>query len=294
VIRTEWTSVGPLRALVHVPERPVAAVVLVDGSGEGRCDDWGGWAERIAELGAVVLTHDRAGCGGSPGDWLTQTLQDRAAEERLALAVVREHPAVAGPVGLLGVSQGGWVGMLAAGAADFLVSLSGPGVGPAAQERHRIEVDLRAAGLPADQVAEALTWIDERTRRLRAGEDPGGVLAGQRRFADRPWYEPATRYFDTAETLAYVGRLLDFEPADVLPDVRCPALALFGAADELVPVPASVAGWLAGAPRLDGLAVFPGADHGLFVADPEPGVDRTSQLAPGFLPMLGSFLRTAR
>jgi hypothetical protein len=49
---------------------------------------------------------------------------------------------------------------------------------------------------------------------------------------------------------------------------------------------------LAGAPRLAGLAVFPGADHGLFVADPQPGVDRTSQLAPGFLPMLGSFLRT--
>jgi hypothetical protein len=43
---------------------------------------------------------------------------------------------------------------------------------------------------------------------------------------------------------------------------------------------------------LTGLAVFPGANHGLFVADPEPGVDRTSQLAPGFLPMLGSFLRT--
>jgi pimeloyl-ACP methyl ester carboxylesterase len=74
--------------------------------------------------------------------------------------------------------------------------------------------------------------------------------------------------------------------------VRCPALTLFGAADALVPVPASVAGWVAGAPRLAGLAVFPGADHGLFVADPKPGVDRTSQLAPGFLPMLGSFLHS--
>jgi hypothetical protein len=55
-----------------------------------------------------------------------------------------------------------------------------------------------------------------------------------------------------------------------------------------------VAAWVAGAPRLSGLAVFPGADHGLFVADPEPGVDRTSQLAPGFLPMLGGFLRGVR
>ena len=198
MLRTEWTTVGELRALVHVPDEPVAALVLVDGSGEGCCDDWGGWVERIAELGAVVLTHDRAGCGGSPGNWLTQTLDDRAAEEREALAVLRKHPAVTGPVGLLGFSQGGWVGMLAAADADFLVSLSGPGVGPAAQERHRIEVDVRAAGLPDEQVGAALDWIDERTRRLRSGEDPGGVQELQQRHADQPWYEPATRYFDTA------------------------------------------------------------------------------------------------
>jgi pimeloyl-ACP methyl ester carboxylesterase len=292
VPRTEWTSVGELRALVQVPDEPVAGVVLVDGSGEGRCDDWGGWAERIAALGAVVLTHDRAGCGGSPGDWLSQTLEDRAVEERAALAVLRAHPAVTGPVGLLGVSQGGWVGMLAAGDADFLVSLSGPGVGPAAQDRHRIEADVRAAGLGDDPVAEAMDWIDERARRLQDGEDPSSVLERQRQHADRPWYETATRYFDSADMLAYLARLIGFEPAAVLPRVTCPALALFGAADSLVPVPASVAAWVAGAPRLAGLAVFPGADHGLFVADPEPGVDRTSQLAPGFLPMLGDFLRS--
>jgi hypothetical protein len=48
MLRTEWTTVGELRALVQVPDEPVAALVLVDGSGEGCCDDWGGWAERIA------------------------------------------------------------------------------------------------------------------------------------------------------------------------------------------------------------------------------------------------------
>jgi pimeloyl-ACP methyl ester carboxylesterase len=245
----------------------------------------------LSDLGALVLTHDRVGGGSAPGDWRTQTLEDRAVEERLALDVVSAHPAVSGPVGLMGVSQGGWVSMIAADAADFVVALSGPGVGPAAQERHRIEFDLRAAGLPDAEVDEPLTWIDERTRRLVAGEDPAAVVAIQQAHADRPWYEPATQYFDTPEMLAYLGRMLRFDPAAVLPQVRCPALALFGAADSMVPVPASVAGWVSGAPGLTGLAVFPGADHGLFVADPEPGVDRTSQLAPGFLPMLGGFLR---
>jgi uncharacterized protein len=296
MLTTEWTSVGELRALIWIPAEPVGGVVLVDGSGEGACDDWGGWAERIAELGVVVLAHDRPGCGGSPGNFVDQTLEDRADESLAALAVLRTHPAVSGPAGFVGFSQGGWVGMIAAARqdppVDFLACIAGPGVGPAAQDRHRIEVDLRAAGLPEDQVAEGLAWIDERAERLRRGEDPESVCAAQQALAGRPWHEVATRWFDRPESLAYIARMLPFEPADVLPRVTCPVLALHGGADPLVPAADSVTAYAAGLPALTGLAVFPGADHGLFVADPEPGVDRTSQLAPGFLPMLRGFLRS--
>lgn len=38
---------------------------------------------------------------------------------------------------------------------------------------------------------------------------------------------------------------------------------------------------LPGSPH--GIAVFPGAGHGLFTEDPDPAKDRASQLAPGFL-----------
>jgi pimeloyl-ACP methyl ester carboxylesterase len=285
VSRTEETAVGPLRALTWSPGRPGPGIVLVDGSGPGTCEDWGGWAERIAELGVVVLAHDRPGCGGSPGDFLTQTLPERAAESRAALDVLRRHPDVTGPAGHLGVSQGGWVGMLAADTADFLVSVSGPGVGPRAQDRHRITVDLRTAGLPVEA---ALAWVDERSDRLAAGEDPVAVHADQRRHAAEPWYAVATADFDSPAMLAYLARLIGFEPAAVLPGVRCPALVLFGAADPLVDVPESVAAWVAHAPALAGLAVFPAAGHGLTV--PGPGARPAERFAPGFLPMLAGFL----
>lgn len=286
MLTTEWMSVAGLRALMWVPEQPVAGVVLVEGSGSGRCDEWGGWAERVAALGVVVLAHDK------PDDWLAQALDDRVAESVAALTVLRAHPAVIGPVGLMGFSQGGWVGLLAASHADFLVTVSGPGVGVAAQDRYRIGIDLAAAGLPADQIAEALAWIDERAARMLVGEPVDQVLAAQRQHADRPWYPVATRWFDASDALAYLARMLPFEPAPVLPAVDCPVLALFGAADPLVPVAQSVVAYAAGLPRLTGLAVFPGADHGLFVAEPTDGVDRTDQLAPGFLPMLGGFLHS--
>jgi uncharacterized protein len=73
-----------------------------------------------------------------------------------------------------------------------------------------------------------------------------------------------------------------------------PVLALFGGSDPLVPVMPSVAAYAASLPRLPGdphgIAVFPGADHGLFTADPDPVVPRTERLAPGFLPMVAGFL----
>lgn len=305
----QWTAVptaaGELRALIQVPENatgPLPGVVLVDGSGDGACDDWGEWPGRFVDCGAVVLTHDKPGCGGSPGDWTTQSFIDRAHESLAALDVLRSHPAVAGqPIGLLGFSQGGWVSLLAASLdedeVDFIVSVSGPGVGPAEQDRYRIDRELRARGATEEDLAEALEWIDERALRLLAGEDVAKVLADQERLSDRTWYASATQYFDNPMALGFLARNLDFDPMPVLQHVSCPVLALFGTDDTLVPIADSVVGFathlrpLPGNPH--GIAVFPGADHGLFTADPDPAVARTDQLAAGFLPMVAGFVAEA-
>jgi len=294
------TALGALRAGVWVPDLPgpLPGIVLVDGSGDGAYDDWGGWPERIADCGAVVLTHDKPGSGGSPGNWMDQDLNDRCVETLAAIEVLRAQPEVAGPVGLFGMSQGAWVALLAAtsgsSSVDFIVSMSGPGVSVHAQDRHRIEVALRSSELPPSSVDEALTWIDERTRRLLAGESLNEIMDEQRLRASRPWAPIALEFFDQPEALRYLSRILAFDPVPILPLVACPVLALFGAADTLVPVAASVEAFAHHLPRLrgdpNGLAVFPGADHGLFTADPIDGVDRTFQLASGFLPMVTAFI----
>jgi hypothetical protein len=298
-LTTVPTAFGDLRAGIWVPEQsaPLPGLVVVDGSGDGAFDDFGAWPARLAACGAAVLVHDKPGCGGSPGHWTRQTIDDRARETLAAVGVLRGHRAVAGrPVGLLGISQGGWVSLLAAatGDVDFVVSLSGPGVGPAAQERTRIERELRAEGVSGPDLDEGLGWVDERTRRLLAGEPAADVIAYQRRFASRPWFTIVTRYFDDPATMTFLAGILGFDPVRVMPDVRCPVLALFGAADPLVPVPDSVVAFathlrpLPGDPH--GIAVFPGADHGLFTGEPDPARPRADQLAAGFLPMLTGFL----
>ena len=90
---------------------------------------------------------------------------------------------------------------------------------------------------------------------------------------------------------------MDFDPLPAVRALHCPALVLFGGADDVVPVARSVELLASALPGLgDGvtaIAVFPDGNHGLFLADPDPDVPRRDQLAPGFLPMLAGFLGRA-
>lgn len=294
------TADGDLDALIHYRPSPRSqpGLVLVDGSGEGTADGWGGAVDLLVSCGTVVLTHDKPGSGVSPGDWRTQSLTDRADESLAAVTLLSSHPAVGGVgCGLYGVSQGGWVALIAA-ALDarirFVISNSGPGVSPAFQDRFRILNDLRQDGQNDAALMEAGRWLDDRANRLLTGQAPEEVLATQDTFKGRSWYEIGTRYFDTVEMLEFLRRILDFDPAEILPQVQCPVLALLGASDALVPVPESLAAFSSLLPPLPGnphgIAVFPGAGHGLFTEVPDPAKDRASQLAPGFVPMVHAFI----
>ncbi len=293
VVRTEM---GSLDALIHVPDcpGPLPGIVLVDGSGDGTADGWGDLPFHLASMGVIVLTHDKPGCGESPGHWSKQSFHDRAAESLSAIAVLRARRDVGPNVGLYGVSQGGWVAVLAANIMPdevaFIVSVSGPGVSPAKQERARIERQLRSDGYAEETIGEAMAWIDERTRRLVGGEEANLVLETQNSLTDKVWYTLATEYFDSTEMLGFLARILAFDPVPYLEGIQCPVFAAFGAADDLIPVGESAAIFAKHLATLPGyphaLAVFPHADHGLFVAPAREGIERSQQLASGFLTMV--------
>lgn len=278
---------GDLRAIVRRPPAGlVPGLVFVDGSGCGGLEEWGRWPEWISGCGVAVLAHDKPGCGTSPGDWRTQSFADRAAEALAAVEVLRKWPGVdPRGIGLIGWSQGGWVSLLAASTApaavERVVTISGPGVSMAEQERMRIDSWLRRDGVGGEDRAEGMAWVDERARRLRAGESAEQVVAAQLEFAGKPWYEVVSLATATPATTEFFARSMDIDPAELLPKLRCPVLTLFGGADDAVPVETSVARIAAARPET-GVEVFPGADHSLFV---------DGALAPGFLPKLTAFLK---
>ena len=120
--------------------------------------------------------------------------------------------------------------------------------------------DWKPGARQADEetVAEAMAWVD--TRRADPSRRPvEEVLAEQARYAAKPWYQTVAFAYDTPANLRFIRGILDFDPTAVLPQVRCPVLALFGGADNVIPVHASLRAFAEHLPPhpQHGFAVFP-------------------------------------
>ena len=142
---------------------PHAAVVLISGSGDhDRDSDIGGFrlfavlADHLAGAGVASLRFDDRGVGGSTGDGLQATLQDRAGDVEAAVDVLRARDEIdAGNVGLVGHSEGGIVAPVVANHTDgvaFVALLAAPAV-PAGEILAAQQIELfEASGVTAEEV----------------------------------------------------------------------------------------------------------------------------------------------
>jgi dipeptidyl aminopeptidase/acylaminoacyl peptidase len=66
--------------------------------------------EKLASAGYASLSLNKRGIGGSEGNWLSQSMDDRVTEARQALAWARAQPMIdSDNMGVWGASQAGWV-----------------------------------------------------------------------------------------------------------------------------------------------------------------------------------------
>jgi pimeloyl-ACP methyl ester carboxylesterase len=263
-----------------------AGVVLVGGSGPADRSNGGYFnalRDRLVAAGAAVLAFDKRGVGGSTGDWASAGVGELAVDVAGAVDALRAHPAgVEGAVGLFGHSEGGWVALRAiaqGAAASYLVLNSCPAVSFLEAEVYA----LAAAGVGADNARSLFG-------RLRDVVEADADLAtAARMLADEP--DPMlhevleqTGFRLTDETYAQLRAWIGYAPDADLEVLRTPTLAIYGSADVLVPVQASV-------DRLAQLApvarsqVFDGADHRLCI----DGV-----LAPGYLDAVAAWCTSSR
>jgi pimeloyl-ACP methyl ester carboxylesterase len=247
------------------------AIVALHGAGEGtrHYPLYRHLHEVLPPVGIGVATFDRRGEGESTGDSSRGRFELQVED---ALAVLQALDAER--VGLWGISQGGWIGPLAAAASDevaFLVLIASTGVTPAEQMMYAVEKQLLLAGYGEDVVARALELRQrfEEWVHTRAPEPDEKLAADLRAGLDEPWWSqvwlPPTLLDE--EGLRLWIEEMDFDPRPVFARVHVPALLFYGEADSWTPVEPSVAAWRAARGSEVEIVVVPGAEHDLILPD---------------------------
>ncbi|WP_274567718.1 alpha/beta hydrolase family protein [Streptomyces spiramyceticus] len=161
--------------------------------------------ESFAEAGYASLSWNKPGVDGSSGNWLDQSMDDRADETMAAIAWARQRPDIdSRRIGLWGASQAGWVlPKVAARAPDlwFVIAVS-PAVNWQQQGRYNLLAQMREDGASGEQRATALRRRKTTLRLLRRDasfseyrdtvDDPQGMTADRWRFIKKNYTADAT------------------------------------------------------------------------------------------------------
>lgn len=118
------------------------AAVVIHGSGTSHRDNL--WYQiivnRFVRAGVAVLLPDKRGCGKSQGDWESASFTELAQDTIAGLTFMAGRKEIdPNRVGLLGISQGGWIGPLVTGLSSepaFVINISGTTVTPNEQLVH--------------------------------------------------------------------------------------------------------------------------------------------------------------
>ena len=261
--------------------RPVAGIVLLHGSGpEPRNLDMARW---FAEQGVAALTYDKRGVGASTGDFRTVPFMDLHLDGLAGVAFLKRRRDVdASRVGVWGLSQGGWLGPLAASRSNdvaFVIAVSGPGVSPGEQMVFYYANQLRAQGVPEPDVR-AMTVL--RRHVWQSVHDSHNLAVVRARIegerAKTADVHVKAQLDDLSQTTKHAGSLwitqeMNYDPVIALRRLKVPILFLFGEDDRLVPVDDSVQiirDTLTMTHHPDfTIRTFPGADHAMQVRDPD-------------------------
>ena len=290
-LRTRTTDGIELVGELHLPDGvgPFPAVVFTHGSEPGTRSHRGylAWAAAFRAAGIAALVFDKRGAGESEGEYVEAPDLSVPAEDLMAWVRRLRTRADVAPdrVGVLGWSQGGWVGPLAASRMSdiaFVVSISGPGVSPLAQNIFDKTNQFRASGASPEHVelyerAIRLVWTYLVTGQNEEGAQDAwdaatsaGVLED---YAGWPMLD-RERFLDDPRLQGFIAHSI-YDPKEALGSMRAPLLALFGGADQIVPIEASIEAMQSafaesGNPGLT-VRVFPGADHVVRVSDAAGG-----------------------
>ncbi|MFD5266249.1 alpha/beta hydrolase family protein [Streptomyces sp. NPDC058335] len=209
VIRHGGRTLHGVLATPKDGRRKHGLVVYLHGDGPVDATHDGGYRpmwEANAKAGYASLSWDKPGVAGAPGDWLDQSMDDRADEAAAAIGWARARPGIDGDrIGLWGASQAGWVlpKVAARTPVSFVIAVS-PAVNWLRQGRYNLLAQLRAEGASAARTKAETARSDTVRRLLRrhasfgeyvkaVGGDTGGMSADRWGFVSKNYTADATQ-----------------------------------------------------------------------------------------------------
>lgn len=294
---------GPveLHGTLVLPEGkgPFPAVVYAHGSGPLTRDSL--YGATFYPLGVAYLSFDKRGTGHSTGDWRTASLEELASDVLAGIRALKARPDIVGNrIGVIGISQGGWVGSLAARSKDvaFLVAHSGSGMAVAENIVWEQLSQVKAAGLSADQIAKAEAFLRRTGRMATEGKPWEEVHAAYEAVKAEPFAAfafPAALPKDNYNW-AWFRKNGDVDSAVALRQAKCPVLWFFGDLDTQVPTarsePRLREAFLAAGNRDATIRVMPNASHMLLETRPDLHGADLGRFVPGFWEELEAWVKT--
>jgi len=259
---------GTLISSTTPGKRP--AIILVHGSGAEDREYMLPFARFLIRHGVAVLGYDKRGVGRSTGDWNTASFDDLAGDVVAAFEYLKARNDIEpSQIGLLGVSQAGWVMPLAAIRAKdiaFLISVSGAGVSPAETTIDEAEREMAASGLRPEGIQRIVGLMKLEYEFARTGRGWDEYAAARAQVIARFGSAPST--FPGAPNDPYwefIRRLYFYDPGPTLRQLQTPVLALFGELDDNILAEKNKNSWdaalKAGKNRDYTLRIIPKADH---------------------------------
>lgn len=261
----------------------------------------------LPAIGYAVFIYDRRGSGKSGGTRTGTDFDTLADDGMAALRMLAADKRIdARRIGFWGLSQGGWLSVLAASRSSqtaFAISISAPLTTPDVQMNFAVGNILQVRGFSKEDINDAIrtrTAVDDF---MRGKKDRATVEKLLAEAVTKPWF----RHSYISPMLADPARSqwakeIRLDPVRTLNQVRCPLLILYGAEDPWVPAKrsAELLKAIAGSKANLTYAVIAGANHEMATkVAPKDELDPANATAfapdaPAYFGMLASWLSRLR
>jgi dipeptidyl aminopeptidase/acylaminoacyl peptidase len=240
----------------------------------------------LPSLGIAVFTYDRRGTGRSGGSAKGNSF-DLLADDGIAAAeILAKDPHVdAARIGFWGLSQGGWLSLLAASKykpAAFAIAISAPMVTPDVQMNFAVENILRIKGISQADIDLAIAARTAVDRFERGQLDRATAQARLDQVIGKPWFDLIymDKTFSDPDKSGW-AKEIRHDPLTSIGAVSAPTLIIYGSADPWVPAAVSMdrlKNFTNEHPNFE-TVVVDGADHAM-----ETDATLEQQIDPAYFP----------